>query len=106
MPIKIPQNIRNVNDFLKFYGKDSNLVYCNSVSHTISYAKNLAESITKDDVKVVDNSLLTKVAKIVSKYIHPDYYLADIIKREWHDHLEIMPQVIRNLIESLIKTGN
>lgn len=105
MPIKIPQNIRNVNDFLKFYGKDSNLVYCNSVSHTISYAKNLAESITKDDVKVVDNSLLTKVAKIISKYIHPDYYLADIIKKGVAYHFGNMPQVIRNLIESLYKDG-
>ncbi len=106
MSMKIPQNIQDINDFLKFYGKDSNLVYCNSVSHTISYAKKMADTITIDNVKVTDSNPLIKVAKIISKYIHPDYYLADIVKKGVAYHFGNMPQIIRNQIESLYKNGD
>lgn len=104
MLISIPANRRTLNGFLQAYGKDSNLVYCNSVSRTIDYAIRFADIIPEDNTGI--NAQLTKASTIIGEYIHPDYYLANIIKKGIAYHFGNMPQLIRNLIEDLYKNGD
>ena len=102
---KIPESARTVNGFLVTYGRDSNLVYCNSVRRTIAYATQFANTISIDDATRTNNKL-KKASKIIGDYIHPDYYLASIIKKGVAYHFGNMPQLIRNLIEDLYKNGD
>ncbi len=102
---KIPESARTVNGFLVTYGRDSNLVYCNSVRRTIVYATQFANTISIDDATKTNNKL-KKASKIIGDYIHPDYYLASIIKKGVAYHFGNMPQLIRNLIEDLYKNGD
>lgn len=104
MSINIPASCRTLSGFLQAYGKDSNLVYCNSVSRTIDYAIKFADIIPEDNTGI--NAQLTKASTIIGKYIHPDYYLANIIKKGIAYHFGNMPQLIRNLIEDLYKNGD
>lgn len=92
---KIPESARTVNGFLVTYGRDSNLVYCNSVRRTIAYATQFANTISIDDATRTNNKL-KKASKIIGDYIHPDYYLASIIKKGVAYHFGNMPQLIRN----------
>ena len=100
----IPEHARTVNGFLQAYGKNSNLVYCNSVRHTITYASEFVNAIQNSVTEI--NKSLKKAAKIIGEYIHPDYYLADFIKKGVAYHFGNMPQLIRNLIEDLYKNGD
>ena len=90
MSINIPKRCRTVNGFLQTYGKDSNLVYCNSVSRTIDYATKFADIIPEDNTYRI-NTQLKKASKIIGEYIHPDYYLANIIKKGVAYHFGNMP---------------
>lgn len=101
----IPDKARTINGFLHTYGKESNLVYCNGVKRTISYAIEYVKSLQVND-KLRANKNLRKAAKIIGEYIHPDYYLADIIRMGVAYHFGNMPQLIRNLIENLYKKGD
>lgn len=102
----VPEKASTINGFLSVYGKDSNLVYCNTVAHTIEYAINYAETIKLEDNQFLNNStLLKKASQIIGNYIHRDYYLTEIIKKGVAYHFGNMPQLIRNLIEDLYKKG-
>lgn len=105
MSINIPERSRTLNGFLQAYGKDSNLVYCNSVSRTIDYATKFADIIPEDNTQRI-NTQLKKASRIIGEYIHPDYYLANIIKKGVAYHFGNMPQLIRNLVEDLYKNGD
>lgn len=94
-------NITSINDVLLRFGKRSNLIYCNTKSKTVNYAKGLAEHITYSP-----NKELKRAAAIIKDYIHPDYYLADLIQKEIAYHFGNMPQLIRNLIEDLYREGH
>lgn len=100
----IPESARTVNGFLQAYGKNSNLVYCNSVRRTIAYASEFVNAIQSSVTET--NKSLKKAAKIIGEYIHPDYYLADFIKKGVAYHFGNMPQLMRNLIEDLYKNGD
>lgn len=100
----IPEHARTVNGFLQAYGKNSNLVYCNSVRRTITYASEFVNAMQNSVTEI--NKSLKKAAKIIGEYIHPDYYLADFIKKGVAYHFGNMPQLIRNLIEDLYKNGD
>lgn len=100
----IPEHARTVNGFLQAYGKNSNLVYCNSVRRTITYASDFVNAMQNSVTEI--NKSLKKAAKIIGEYIHPDYYLADFIKKGVAYHFGNMPQLIRNLIEDLYKNGD
>lgn len=84
------------------FGKNSNLIYCNAKSKTIEYATIFAQSKSVN----VDNKRLNKAASIIREYIHPDYYLSELIKKGVAYHFGNMPQLIRNLIEELYKNGD
>lgn len=95
------KNSVTINDALKRLGKKSNLVYCNSKNKTIEYAKSFADTITQES----ENKALNKASRIIKEYIHPDYYLADIITKGVAFHFGNMPQLIRSLVEDLYKQG-
>lgn len=95
-------DISTVNEVLINFGKNSNLIYCNAKSKTIEYATIFAQSKSVN----VDNKRLNKAASIIREYIHPDYYLSELIKKGVAYHFGNMPQLIRNLIEELYKNGD
>lgn len=100
IPINHPvlADISSINDVLLRFGQRSNLIYCNAKSKAISYAKELAATI-----ECSDNKALKRAASIIRAYIHPDYYLADLVQKEIAYHFGNMPQLIRNLIEDLYR---
>lgn len=97
----IPQLAATVNGFLTTFGKESNLVYCNSPALTIQYAKEFA-----DLIEVSDNADLRTASYVIKQYIHRDYYLAELVKKGVAYHFGNMPQLIRNLIEKLYRNGD
>lgn len=97
----IPQLAATVNGFLTTFGKESNLVYCNSPALTIQYAKEFA-----DLIEVSDNADLRTASYVIKQYIHRDYYLAELVKKGVAYHFSNMPQMIRNLIEKLYRNGD
>lgn len=102
----IPQSANTINGFLLTYGKNSNLIYCNTVASTIDYATDFAKSInTNDSEELKNNKTLKKASRIIKDFIHQDYYLADIITKGVAYHFGNMPQLIRNLVEDLYKRG-
>ena len=104
---QIPQCANTVNGFLFTYGRNSNLIYCNTVAKTIEYATNFADSIDLiSNEKLKNNKALKKASRIIKDYIHQDYYLTEIIKKGVAYHFGNMPQLIRNLIEDLYKKGD
>lgn len=94
-------DISSINDVLLRFGQRSNLIYCNTKAKAISYAKELAATI-----ECSDNKALKRAASIIRAYIHPDYYLADLVQKEIAYHFGNMPQLIRNLIEDLYREGH
>ena len=94
-------DISSINDVLLRFGQRSNLIYCNAKAKAISYAKELAATI-----ECSDNKALKRAASIIRAYIHPDYYLADLVQKEIAYHFGNMPQLIRNLIEDLYREGH
>lgn len=103
IPINHPVlvDISSINDVLLRFGQRSNLIYCNAKSKAISYAKELAATR-----ECSDNQALKRAASIIRAYIHPDYYLADLVQKEIAYHFGNMPQLIRNLIEDLYRDGH
>lgn len=101
--IKSPlsKDAKTINDILAHLGKKSNLVYCNTRSRTIDYAKLFADTI----ILKQENKALNKASQIIREYIHPDYYLSEIIKKGIAYHFGNMPQLIRNLVEDLYQKG-
>lgn len=97
----LSSNYATVNGILTTLGKKSNLVYCNTKARTIEYAKLFADTIDQE----TENKVLRKASRIIKEYIHPDYYLADIIKKRVAFHFGNMPQLIRNLVEDLYQRG-
>lgn len=97
----IPQSAATVNGFLATFGKESNLVYCNSRDLTIQYAKEFA-----DEIEVSDSAELRTASSIIKQYVHRDYYLAELVKKGVAYHFGNMPQLIRNLIEKLYRNGD
>ena len=99
--VVLPESAISVYGFLRTFGKDSNLVYCNSRELTIQYAKEFAETF-----EVNENSALNTASSIIKQYIHRDYYLANFVKKGIAYHFGNMPQLIRNLIEKLYRHGD
>lgn len=98
----LPKNAKTINDILAHLGKRSNLVYCNTRTKTIDYAKSFADTINLEE----ENKSLNKASRIIREYIHPDYYLAEIIKKGVAYHFGNMPQLIRNIVEDLYQKGD
>ena len=101
LSVVLPESAINVYGFLSAFGKESNLVYCNSPALTIQYAKEFA-----DLIEVNDNADLQTASYVIKQYIHRDYYLSELVKKGVAYHFGNMPQMIRNLIEKLYRNGD
>lgn len=87
-------------DLISYLGQNkNNLIYCNSKSKTISEAVLFTESKSRDNL----SPIILRAIKQVKSYIHPDYYLADLLTRRTAFHYGKLPQLIRNLVEDLYK---
>lgn len=93
----------NTNDeikFIQYIGADrNNLIYCNLKTKTIESATGYALLISN----FKPSSEVTKAIRNIQEYIHPDYYLAEILKKGVAYHHGKLPQLIRNLVEELYK---
>ncbi|MEN8185494.1 MAG: DEAD/DEAH box helicase [Bacteroidota bacterium] len=85
---------------IQHLGKNkNNLIYCNSKSKTIYEANEFSKTVTGIEV----NETLRKAIKQIKDYIHPDYYLANLLEHKVAFHYGKLPQLIRNLVEDLYK---
>lgn len=87
-------------DLIRFLGKDrNNLIYCNSKNKTIKkayeFTNGMEPTVISEGVK--------KAIRQIKEYIHPDYYLADLIQFKTAYHYGKLPQLIRNLVEELYR---
>lgn len=90
-------NYNNLNELLIRIGSNrKNIVYCNSVEDTISYALRFSQVLeAKSDPRV------DEVIKLIQEYLHKDYYLIDCLKKRVAFHFGKLPQRIRERVESL-----
>ena len=93
--------LENVNAVITLLGKgQNNLVYNNSKQKTINVAKFFSDS------RSVVGDLHPEIVKAIAQikdYVHPDYYLANLLAQGVAYHHGRLPQLIRNLIEYLYK---
>lgn len=99
--VPFDQRFNSVNDVISLLGDgQNNLIYNNSKQKTITVAKTFADSrlavaeLHAEVVKAIDQ---------IREYIHPEYYLADLLAKGVAYHHGRLPQLIRNLIEYLYK---
>ncbi|USS85610.1 DEAD/DEAH box helicase [Fructilactobacillus myrtifloralis] len=89
-------------DFIKRITKDDqSIIYCNSSSKTINFAKNMESYL--DSSKNTDLELLSQ--KIKSE-IHKKYFLSNLVKKGIAYHFGALPPAIRKEIEYQFKKGN
>lgn len=95
------QRANSTTDLIHFLGDEkNNLIYCNSKSRTIEEANNFSNS---SSTGATLSSRLAKAIKQIEGYIHPQYYLASLLKNKVAFHYGKLPQLIRNLVEDLYK---
>lgn len=93
--------VNSITEIINFLGKGkNNLIYCNSKIKTISEANSFSSSIP--DIELSET--LKKSIKQIKNYIHPDYYLAELLKHKVAFHYGKLPQLIRNIVEDLYKS--
>ncbi|WP_312096196.1 DEAD/DEAH box helicase [Niallia sp.] len=83
----------------------SNLIYCNSIRHTVEKAIQFSERFGVKVTSQKENEKITEAIETIKKTVHPDYFLIDCLKRGVGYHFGNLPQVIRHNIEALFKEG-
>ncbi len=85
---------------IDYVGNDkNNLIYCNSKNRTIEEANNYAKTQSPS----YNSEKIINAIKQIKDYIHPEYYLSDLLKYGIAYHYGKLPQLIRNLVEGLYK---
>lgn len=98
--------INSIDDLIKNLGRGkNNLIYCNSKNRTISYAFNFSKSLTKLSTNELSADIKRAIRQI-KEYIHPDYYLANLLEYKIAYHYGKLPQLIRNSVEELYQNGD
>lgn len=96
----------SINDLIKNLGENkNNLIYCNSKNRTINYAFNYSKSLTKLSAHELSTNI-KKAIRQIKEYIHPDYYLANLLEYKIAYHYGKLPQLIRNSVEELYQNGD
>lgn len=96
----------SIDDLIKNLGREkNNLIYCNSKNRTINYAFNFSKSLTKTPVNEQSDDIKNTIRQI-KEYIHPDYYLANLLEYKIAYHYGKLPQLIRNSVEELYQNGD
>jgi len=94
------KKVNNTTDLIQHLGKGkNNLIYCNSKSRTIEEANNFSKTVVNSKM----STELKKAIKQIENYIHPQYYLANLLKNRVAYHYGKLPQLVRNLVEDLYK---
>jgi hypothetical protein len=103
--INIPYNSfstdehENLKNAITILGREvQNIIYCNTVDDTISYALNFASSL-----EVKSNPNLDSLIELVQTTMHEEYYLVDCLRRGIAFHFGGLPQRIREKIEALFR---
>ncbi|NDI98724.1 DEAD/DEAH box helicase [Flavobacterium sp. LaA7.5] len=95
--------INSFEDLIQHLGKEkNNLIYCNSKSNTIEKANDFSLYNQKSNFKP-SKEVLTAIRNI-KEYIHPEYYLAQLLEKGVAYHYGRLPQLVRNLVENLYKS--
>jgi replicative superfamily II helicase len=98
--------INSIDDLIKNLGREkNNLIYCNSKNRTISYAFNFSKSLNEIPVNELSVEIKRAIRQI-KEYIHPDYYLANLLEYKIAYHYGKLPQLIRNSVEELYQNGD
>jgi replicative superfamily II helicase len=96
----------SIDDLIKNIGREkNNLIYCNSKNRTINYAFNFSKSLTKIPPNEQSRDI-KKAINQIKEYIHPDYYLANLLEYKIAYHYGKLPQLIRNSVEELYQNGD
>lgn len=96
----------SIDDLIKNLGREkNNLIYCNSKNRTINYAFNFSKSLTKNSINEQSDAIKRAIRQI-KEYIHPDYYLANLLEYKIAYHYGKLPQLIRNTVEELYQNGD
>jgi replicative superfamily II helicase len=96
------ENIYSIEDLIVKLGLNSNnLIYCNSKQTTIANSYKLSKKLPKNELS---ENLKTAIEHI-KEYVHPQYYLAELLEYKVAFHYGKLPQLIRNIIENLYKNG-
>ena len=97
--------VDSVNSLINYLGAGkNNLIYCNGKSKTINYSFNYSKS----SIKVPQNEQSTAIKRAIrqiKEYIHPDYYLANLLEYRIAYHYGKLPQLIRNTVEELYQNN-
>lgn len=94
------KRLTTVVDFIGHLGNgQNNLIYNNSKQKTINLAKTFADS----RLLVPANKEVEKAVLQIKEYVHPDYYLAELLTKGVAYHHGRLPQLIRNFVEQLYK---
>lgn len=87
----------NLKNAITLLGRNvQNIIYCNTVDDTISYALQFARNF---DDKIHPN--LTSLIELIETTMHEEYYLVDCLKKGIAFHFGGLPQRIREKIELL-----
>jgi len=99
---EIPFTFPKFEDFLlKTTGDSQSLIYCNSINDTVEKARLISHITPKKSVKELND-----LSDHISKTVHSNYYLAELIKCGIGFHFGALPQEIREKIEEQFKKGN
>lgn len=107
--VQIPISLYRQDDMLAYltwaFGKDEkNLTYASTPSNCEVVASKIGQLVesSRGDAIAAD---INDFAQFVKDHIHPDYILADVLKKGVGFHYGNMPTLIRRTIERLFETG-
>jgi len=80
--------------------KNQNIVYCNTIAHTIELAKDFSNRLANKNSPEID-----ELIKLIEDSVHEQYFLIDCLKKGVAFHYGKIPQRIREKIEDLFRSG-
>jgi len=96
------ENAKDINEVIKAIGNnDYNIIYCSSRLQTVDRAVEFYESMA--DYPDSESREIRRAISQIKSYIHPEYYLADFLRKRIAYHFGNLPQIIRNKVEALFK---
>lgn len=78
-----------------------NIVYCNTIEDTISYALKFSQKLPEKK-----NAKIDELISLIKSFVHKDYYLIDCLKHGVAFHFGRLPQRIREKVETLFSDGD
>lgn len=101
--------MNNVEEILYKIGKGYSLIYLNSKAQMMEHAINLCNYFKDNKIELLnleEKSAIGEVCELISKNLHPDYYLIECLKYGVGYHFGNLPVIIRERVEELFKKGS